>query len=487
MSRRDQLVEGCTHPAGRDPYVDEEVAILPGTRVFGIACAVALGGFLVGFDATVISGAVPFIRDYFGLGDASGSLELGWAVSCLGWGAMAGNLAAGMLSDRLGRKRLLLLTSLLFLASALTAALSNNFVVFVAARICGGLGVGAALLTAPVYIAEIAPARIRGSLVSLNQLMIVIGISISFFSNYFLLSLGEQSWRWMLGVQAIPAGVYFLLLLRVPESPRWLLSKSREQSARDVLTMVHGATAAERELLHIKSSLGKQTRRFALRELLTGRLRKVMIFGFGIAFFQQATGINAIFYYLPTIFAQAGGELSSAFGQSIFVGLVNVGMTIVAIRLIDRLGRKPLLCVGIVGMAVSLLTIGWAFQTAHAAIGAQSPVNHAGVVLVAIATFVASFAVSLGPVMWVMLSEIFPNEERAAAIAVVGFWNSLVSASVTLLFPKELATWGPGGTFFCYGLLAVAGLAFIVLLAPETKGKSLEELATLLAPPKDSR
>jgi sugar porter (SP) family MFS transporter len=487
MSRRDQLVEGFTHPAVADPCVDGEVAMRPGTKVFGIACAVALGGFLVGFDATVISGAVPFIRDYFGLDSASGSLELGWAVSCLGWGAMAGNLAAGMLSDRLGRKRLLLLTSLLFLASALTAALSNNFVVFVAARICGGLGVGAALLTAPVYIAEIAPARIRGSLVSLNQLMIVIGISISFFSNYFLLSLGEQSWRWMLGVQAIPAGVYFLLLLLVPESPRWLLSKSREQSARAVLVMVHGAAAAERELLDIRSSLGQQTRRFAVRELLTGRLRKVMIFGLGIAFFQQATGINAIFYYLPTIFAHAGGELSSAFGQSIFVGLVNVGMTIVAIWLIDRLGRKPLLCAGIVGMAVSLLTIGWAFQTAATTVGAQSPVNHAGVVLVAIAAFVASFAVSLGPVMWVMLSEIFPNEERAAAIAVVGFWNSLVSATVTLLFPKELATWGPGGTFFCYGLLAVAGLVFTVLLAPETKGKSLEQLAALLAPPKDSR
>ena len=380
----------------------------------------------------------------------------------------------------------MLLTSLLFLVSALTAALSENFVVFVTARICGGLAVGAALLTAPVYIAEIAPARTRGSLVSLNQLMIVIGISLSFFSNYFLLSLGDQSWRWMLGVQTIPAAVYFLLLMLVPESPRWLLSKSREQQALAVLQMVHGPQGAERELLDIKSSLGQQVRRFALRELLTGRLRKVMIFGFAIAFFQQATGINAIFYYLPTIFAHAGGELSSAFGQSVFVGLVNVGMTIVAIWLIDRLGRKPLLCVGIAGMAVSLLAIGWAFQAGQAGSGAQAPASHAGVVLVAIAAFVASFAVSLGPVMWVMLSEIFPNEERAAAIAAVGFWNSLVSASVTLIFPKELATWGPAGTFFCYGLLAVAGLVFIVLLAPETKGKSLEQLAALLAPPKDS-
>jgi len=487
MSRRDELVEGFTHPVVESPYVGEGMAIRPGTRVFGIACAVALGGFLVGFDATVISGAVPFIRDYFGLGGSAGSLKLGWAVSCLGWGAMAGNVAAGLLSDRLGRKRLLLLTSVLFLASALTAALSENFVVFVAARICGGLAVGAALLTAPVYIAEIAPARTRGSLVSLNQLMIVIGISLSFFSNYFLLSLGDECWRWMLGIQTIPAAAYFLLLMSIPESPRWLLSQSREQEARAVLEMVHGQAAAERELTDISSGLGQQVRRFALRELLTGRLRKVMIFGFGIAFFQQATGINAIFYYLPTIFAQTGGGLSSAFGQSVFVGLVNVGMTIVAIWLIDRLGRKPLLCAGIAGMAVSLLIIGWAFQTAHAGTSAQAPVSHSGIVLVAIAAFVASFAVSLGPVMWVMLSEIFPNEERAAAIAVVGFWNSLVSASVTLLFPKELATWGPGGTFFCYGSFAAAGLLFIVLLAPETKGKSLEQLAALLAPAKNSR
>lgn len=487
MSRRDELVEGFNHPAVAGPYIGKEIAIRPGTKVFGVACAVALGGFLVGFDATVISGAVPFIRDYFGLDGTAGSMKLGWAVSCLGWGAMAGNLAAGMLSDRLGRKRLLILTSLVFLVSALTAALSENFAVFVTARICGGLAVGAALLTAPVYIAEIAPARARGSLVSLNQLMIVIGISVSFFSNYFLLSLGEQSWRWMLGIQVIPAAAYFLLLLLVPESPRWLLSKSREQSARAVLVMVHGPAAADRELLDIKASVGQQSRRFALRELLTGRLRKVMIFGFGIAFFQQATGINAIFYYLPTIFAHGGGELSSAFGQSVFVGLVNVGMTVAAIWLIDRSGRKPLLCVGIAGMALSLLTISWAFHTAQASIGAQAPAHHAGVVLVAIAAFVASFAISLGPVMWVMLSEIFPNEERAAAIAVVGFWNSLVSASVTLLFPKELATWGPAGTFLCYGLLAVAGLAFIVLLAPETKGKSLEELAALLARPVNSR
>src|ERR1700730_9184168 len=455
-----------------------------GFKIVRIASTVALGGFLVGFDAAVISGAVPFVRDYFGLGGSAGSLKLGWAVSFLGWGAMAGNLAAGRLSDLFGRRTVLLMTAVLFLASSLAAAFSTRFAVFVAARICGGLGVGAAILTAPVYIAEIAPARSRGSLVSLNQLMIVIGISISFFSNYFLLSLGADSWRWMLGVQAEPAGLYFLLLTLVPESPRWLLSKGRRESAQAALSTVQSPADARREREMMEANLVKQSRHFGVRVLLTGRLRRVMIFGFGIAFFQQATGINAIFYYLPTIFAQSGGELSTAFAQSVLVGLVNVGMTFVAIWSIDRLGRKPLLAIGLTGMTLSLLIIGWAFHSAHASLGGGSPVTHENVVLIAIITYVASFAISLGPVMWVLLSEIFPNEERAAAISAVGFWNSLVSASVTLLFPQELASWGPAGTFLAYGLIAAAGLLFILMLAPETKGKTLEELERMLVRPK---
>jgi len=448
-----------------------------------IAATVALGGFLVGFDATVISGAVPFIRDYFDLGGPAGSLKLGWAVSCLGWGAMAGNLAAGPLSDRFGRRSVLLITAVLFLASSLTAALSTRFPVFIAARICGGLAVGSAILTAPVYIAEIAPARSRGRLVSLNQLMIVIGISVSFFSNYVLLSVGANNWRWMLGVQAVPATLYFVLLTLVPESPRWLLSKGRDAAARATLAVLHGAAAAVSELYVIQATLAEKSRRFGIRALFTGRLKRVLIFGLGIAFFQQATGINAIFYYLPTIFAQSGGELSTSFAQSVLVGLVNVGMTFVAIWLIDRLGRKPLLVIGLVGATLSLLTIAWAFH-AQGPLGVAAHVSHAQVVLIAIITYVASFAISLGPVMWVMLSEIFPNDERAAAISVVGFWNSLVSASVTLIFPTELAVWGPAGTFLGYGLLAAAGLLFVVMLAPETKGKTLEELEGILTRPK---
>jgi sugar porter (SP) family MFS transporter len=451
-------------------------------NILGAALVVAMGGLLLGFDATVISGVVPFIHDYFGLSGAAGSLKLGWAVSALGWGAMAGNLSAGVLSDRFGRRAVLLLTAVLFLASALAAALSTSLTVFVAARFCSGLVVGAAILTAPLYIAEIAPASRRGSLVSLNQLMIVIGISVSFFSNYFLLALGPDSWRWMLGVQVLPALLFFLLLTRVPESPRWLLSRGREERAQAVLAALHGQHEAQRELAEMRASLVAGSSASRMRSLFGRRLRFVLLFAFGIAFFQQVTGINAVLYYLPTIFAQAGGGLASAFRQSVMVGLVNVGMTLVAIRLIDRLGRRPLLIGGVAGMALALLAISWAFHSAPALPG-TAPLVNAGVLLFAIVAFVACFAISLGPVMWVLLSEIFPNEQRAAAISLVGFWNSLISAGATFTFPWELATFGPDGTFFGYGLLALAGLVFLVVLAPETKGRTLEELESQLLPP----
>jgi MFS family permease len=509
-------------------------------NIAAVALTVALGGFLLGFDATVISGVAPFIREYFALTGASGDLKLGWAVSSLGWGALAGNATAGLLSDRFGRRRVLLATALLFVASSALAALATSFSAFVLARIVGGLAVGAAILIAPVYIAEIAPAGRRGGLVSLNQLMIVIGISASFFSNYFLLGLGEHNWRWMLGVQTIPAGLYFVLLLLVPESPRWLLMRGREEEARAILARVNGAQQADDNLGQIRQSLGANTVSRGLRGLIDRRIRFIMLIAFGLAFFQQITGINAIFYYLPTIFAQAGDGVSDAFRQAVVVGLVNVGMTIVAIWLIDRLGRKPLLAFGVAGMAVSLLTIGWAFSQAeyrlresayamaqaggapadlieelralegvpHASekafiaalesqVGAERIAPHrqalaaaglsmnAGLVLFAIIGFVASFAISLGPVMWVLLSEIFPNEHRGAAMSVVGFWNALVSASVTFVFPWELSTLGPAGVFFVYGGFALAAFLFVLLFIPETKGRTLEELeGDLMGPPR---
>jgi sugar porter (SP) family MFS transporter len=506
-----------------------------------VALTAAIGGLLLGFDATVISGVVPFIREYFQLTGVGGDLKLGWAVSSLGWGALAGNAFAGVLSDRLGRRKVLLCAAVLFVVSALLASLATTFATFVAARIVGGLAVGAAILIAPVYIAEIAPAARRGGLVSLNQLMIVIGISASFFSNYFLLDVGEHNWRWMLGVQVFPALLYLLLLSLIPESPRWLVIKGRDEEALGVLTRVSGAAQAQESMQQIRQSIVARSSH-GWRALFDRRIRFVMLIALGLAFFQQITGINAIFYYLPTIFAQAGGGVGDAFRQAVIVGLVNVAMTVVAIWLIDRLGRKPLLAIGVAGMALSLLTIAWAFSQAsyrlderaltmaqsngvpaelivdlrasgEASYGSEAEImaalesRHgapriepyrqalvgaaltmdARLVLIAIIGFVASFAISLGPVMWVLLSEIFPNEYRGVAISAAGFWNALVSASVTFVFPWELSTLGPAGTFLVYGLFASAALLFVLVFVRETKGRTLEELeGELLSRPKST-
>jgi len=500
-----------------------------------VALIVAVGGFLLGFDATVISGAVPFLKKYFALTGTSGDLKLGWAVSCLGWGALGGNALAGFLSDTFGRKKVLMLTAIFFAASALLSATTTNFTVFVLSRILGGMAVGGAILIAPIYIAEISPSNVRGRLVSFNQLMIVTGISASFFSNYFLLRMGENCWRWMLGVEAIPAAVYFVLLFLVPESPRWLFAKGQEEQARAVFTKVAGPEHAATELENLRQNASEHTNNVGATALLGRNMRMIMVMALTIAFFQQITGINAVFYYLPTIFAQAGGGTSSAFQQAVLVGLVNLGMTLVAIKWIDRLGRKPLLIAGTLGMAISLLTCASAFRNAsyqlteksfaalraskvpddlmqdlqnsgartfatdremlsaldakigadrlapfHDAISSAALQIRASQVLWAIIGFVASFAISLGPVMWVLLSEIFPNAYRGVAISVVGFWNSVVSALVTMIFPWELSHFGVSGTFLGYGLMALAALVFVLTAIPETKGKSLEELEHIL-------
>ena len=500
-----------------------------------IALVVALGGFVWGFDATVISGAVPFIQKYFNLTGDRGDFLLGLAVSCLGWGVLGGTAVSGFFSDAFGRKKVLITTAVLFVGTALLSALTTDFRLFVFARVLGGVAVGGAILIAPVYIAEIAPAKLRGSLVSLNQLMIVLGISSSFFSNYFLLNVGDNNWRWMLGMDAVPAALYFVLLFAVPESPRWLFGQGQEQQARAILMKSRTEEQVEQELHQIRRSFTETPPQARLKALLSRRLSFVLFIALSIAFFQQITGINAIFYYLPTIFVQAGGGIHAAFWQAVLVGLVNLGMTFVAIRFVDRLGRKPLLAVGAAGMALSLLTCSFAFHAARYQLTEKSfvilqenkvPADlvtnlknsdrtvfvtekefvadletkfgaerlkpyhdslitaglniDASLVLFAIIGFVASFAISLGPVMWVLLSEIFPNQIRGLAMSVAGFWNATVSASVTFIFPWELSHFGAGGTFLGYGLLAVATFIFVLLFIPETKGKTLEELEGIL-------
>jgi MFS family permease len=500
-----------------------------------VALVVALGGFVWGFDATVISGAVPFIQKYFDLSGDRGDFLLGLAVSCLGWGVLGGTAVAGFFSDRFGRKKVLITTAVFFTGSALLSALTVSFPLFVFARVVGGIAVGGAILIAPVYIAEISPPKLRGSMVSLNQLMIVLGISASFFSNNLLLDVGTNNWRWMLGMDAVPAVLYFFLLFAVPESPRWLFGRGQAEQAKGILVRACGVEEAEQEMRNIRQSFSERSPRVGVSALFSRRMRFVMFIALVIAFFQQITGINAIFYYLPTIFSHAGGGTNAAFKQAVLVGVVNLLMTFVAIRFVDRLGRKPLLAIGAAGMAVSLLTCSWAFHASSYQLSQKSfavlqeskvPADvindlkgaegrafgtdkefladlekrvgaerlkpcrdavisaglniRASLVLFAIIGFVASFAISLGPVMWVLLSEIFPNQYRGMAISLAGFWNSAVSASVTFIFPWELSHWGSAGTFLGYGLMAVAAMIFVLLLIPETKGKTLEELEGFL-------
>jgi MFS family permease len=494
-----------------------------------ISLIVALGGFLLGFDSAVISGAVNGITVYFEMTD----WELGFSVGCVIFGAMGGNILAGPMSDKYGRRTVLIFTALLFTISATWSALATGYLEFVIARIIGGIGIGGAILIAPVYIAEIAPPKLRGSLVSLNQLNIVIGISVAYFSNYFLKDIEVDAWRWMLGVEAIPAMIYFLALFTVPKSPRWLVQYlDLKDKARSILTKIGGSGYAQDTLEEIQRGIDKKEPKGTLGQLFSNRMRNIVIIAFGIAFFQQITGINAIFYYAPTIFEQAGGSTDSSFLQAIVVGLTNLVFTLVAIRLIDRLGRKPLLIIGTLAMSVALSLATLAFSNASYVINdtniekvesqvvksALSAINNqtfdsqnalskdleaylsadelndfkrndiksfininATLVLIAILLYVAAFAISLGPVMWTLLSEIFPGHIKGIAISVVGFFNSLVSYTVTQFFPWELTNLGPCITFAIYAAMAILSLLFVLKYVVETKGKSLEEVEEMLA------
>jgi len=493
-----------------------------------ISLIVALGGFLLGFDSAVISGAVKGVTVYFEMTDSM----LGFAVGCVIFGAMAGNLLAGPMADRFGRKRVLIIVAALFAISASWSALATGYTEFIIARIIGGIGIGGAILIAPIYIAEIAPPKLRGSLVSFNQLNIVIGISVAYFSNYFLVNMEGESWRWMLGVEAIPAVIYFLALWTVPRSPRWLILKLNEvKLARKILQKIGGEEYAEITIAEIQRGLAKKEEKGKLSDLFQNKYATIMIIALGIAFFQQITGINAIFYYAPTIFEQAGGSTDSSFLQAIVVGLTNLVFTLVAIWLIDKLGRKPLLLIGTTFMTIALMMAAFAFNNAtydfnqttlnkisnteiktaltdlkgksfdgQSALFEQVETKlnddqfldfkrnqitnfikiNATLVLIAILLYVASFAISLGPVMWTLISEVFPSKIKGLAISVVGFFNSLISFSVTQVFPWELSNLGPTVTFAIYAFLSLLAIFFVYKFVIETKGKTLEEVEELL-------
>lgn len=447
-----------------------------------VALTVALGGFLMGFDASVISGVVTFIEPEFHLS----KIELGWSVASLTLTATLAMMVSGPLSDRLGRRPVLKIAAVLFAISAVASAVAPSFITLVAARMLGGFGVGAALIIAPMYIAEIAPAAMRGRMVSFNQLNIVVGISAAFFTNYLILRLGqsglawaealrlgEWSWRWMLGVEALPAVFYFLALFAVPESPRWLVMNGKDEDARRVLEKVTDSVQAEADIGAVKASLQAEqsTERAALRDLFRPTMRRVLVIGVLVAILQQITGINSVFFYAPMIFEQSGIGTDASFMQAVLVGLVNLVFTVLAILFIDRLGRRPLLGAGLAGIAVCMLLLSYGFASADI---------NPKIILVGILGFVASFAMSLGPVMWVLFSELFPNRVRGLAISFVGLINSAFSFLVQLVFPWELENFGNSVTFLIYGLFAIVGLIVVMRLLPETKGKSLEELEAQL-------
>ncbi|MFW2403346.1 MAG: sugar porter family MFS transporter [Gammaproteobacteria bacterium] len=514
-----------------------------GTRfTVKVALIVALGGFLMGFDASVISGVVGFIETEFSLT----KIQLGWSVASLTLTATLAMMVAGPLSDRIGRRSVLKIAAALFAVSAIASAVAPNFLALVVARMIGGLGVGAALIIAPMYIAEIAPAELRGRMVSLNQLNIVIGISVAFFSNFLILKLGQtdlawveslrigdEAWRWMLGAETLPAIVYFFALMLVPESPRWLAMQGKDADALRVFEQVSGTEQAGADLAVVHASLhaDAEEQSASVRELFQPAMKLVLTIGIAIAILQQITGINSVFFYAPMIFEQSGIGTDASFMQAVLVGLVNLAFTIVAIMLIDKLGRRPLLILGLTGIAVCMLTLSYGFGAATYslspsaidalpvqidrqliepvtavvydsdvafrsgitdAIGAdafrenESQLVSAAIdiepllILLGILGFVASFAISLGPVMWVLFSELFPNRLRGLAISLAGLVNSAVSFGVQLVFPWELENLGNSVTFLVYGVFAIAGLAIVLYLVPETKGRSLEELEQLL-------
>jgi sugar porter (SP) family MFS transporter len=502
-----------------------------------IALIVALGGLLMGFDASVISGAVKFIEVDFQLT----KLELGWSVASLTLSSTAAMLFAGPISDKYGRRAVLRVAAVLYAISAIGSAFAPSFLLLVIARMIGGLGVGASLILAPMYIAEIAPPDMRGRLVSFNQLNIVIGISLAFFTNYLILqwsksdtawalnmAFANNEWRWMLGIETLPAIIYFFGLFFVPRSPRWLLMKGKRKEAVQTLMRYtdQDRAAAEIDKMVLAMNMGEQ-KEGTVSDLWKPALRLVLVIGVVVAVLQQITGINSVFFYAPMIFEQSGIGTDASFVQAILVGLVNIVFTILALVLIDKLGRKPLLNFGMAGITICMGLLAYGFYTASyelkadtitalpenidqkllanyvgqtygsdlafmaamdEAIGPKLATLHKSelitasismnptLILFAILGFVASFAISIGPVMWVLFSELFPNAIRGIAISFVGLINSAVSFLVQLVFPWELDYLGSGTTFLLYGIFALIGLVFIYKVVPETKGKSLEEL-----------
>ena len=426
----------------------------------------ALGGMLFGYDTGVISGAILFITTDLDLN----AFYQGLVVSSLLIGAMAGAGVAGPLSDRLGRRRIILIAAIVFSVGAIGAALAPNVGVLVLFRIVLGVAVGAAALIVPLYLSEVAPTEIRGAVSSLNQLMIVVGILLAYIVNALLAA--SEAWRTMLGLAVVPSLVLLVGMYFMPETPRWLVSRGRDDEARDVLRQTRDEESVEREVREIKEV--ERDEEGGLRELAAPWVRPALIVAVGLAIFQQIIGINTIIYYAPTTLTEAGFGDQAATYANVAIGVLNVIMTLVAIRLIDRSGRVPLLVGGLVGMIVSLVVLGASSLLLPAS---QSPTDPLAIITLAcLAAFIASFAVSWGPTVWVMLPEILPLRIRGTAMGLAIFLHWGANFVVSQTFPILLATVGAGAVFLGYAVVAVVALLFVRSRVTETKGRSLEQI-----------
>jgi len=447
--------------------------------VWLISIAAALGGLLFGWDWVIIGGAKPFFQSYFQLTSAA---EIGWANSCALLGCLAGALVAGALSDKFGRKRLLIVSAILFATTSIGNGSAHNFAVFVAWRMFGGVAIGLASNLSPMYIAEVAPAQMRGKLVSINQLTIVIGILLAQALNWFLVRnlpagasdefirtswFGQQGWRWMFALTAAPSLLFFLGMFLVPESPRWLAKNGNPDGARSILERIGGRDYASAAIADIQSTLAaEEIQHVRFADLLDPRMAKVLALGVILAVFQQWCGINVIFNYAQEIFREAGYDISSVLKNIAWTGSVNLAFTFVALGVVDRGGRRPLMLFGAAGLAIIYTVLGFCYYAAVTGLP----------MLLLVLAAIACYSMSLAPVTWVVISEIFPNRIRGAAmaVAVAALW--IACFILTYTFPMLNRALGPSGTFWLYAAICVLGFVFIFFKLPETKNKTLEQI-----------
>jgi sugar porter (SP) family MFS transporter len=446
--------------------------------IWTISFVAALGGLLFGYDWVVIGGAKPFYEKFFYLTDPA---RQGWAMSCALVGCLIGALLSGGLSDKTGRKRLLLLSAFLFAVSSVGTGGAANFQIFVFWRIVGGVAIGLASNLSPMYIAEVAPARARGKLVAINQLTIVIGILLAQVVNWLIADKvppqataqeilqswnGQTGWRWMFGVTAVPSLLFFTGMWLVPESPRWLAKNGKAARAGEILAKIGGEKYAAQALEEINASVANEIQRVNFRDLLEPGMRKVLLLGIVLAVFQQWCGINVIFNYAQDIFSAAGYDISDTLKNIAWTGSVNLAFTFVALGLVDRRGRRPLMLLGSIGLAVIYTVMGFCYQ---------NQVKGWPMLLLVLAA-IGCYAMSLAPVVWVVISEIFPNRIRGAAMSVCVAFLWIACFLLTYTFPILNKKLGPAKTFWIYAGICVAGFVFIKMFLPETKGKTLEQI-----------